>query len=70
VPVAKLVPAEAPRKGKSTFGCMKGTFEIRGDIMKPVSPPMDWDAIKREADWVFGKGPNPRPRKRRRKPTP
>lgn len=37
-PVAKLMPVE--KKRKSSFGCMKGTIEILGDIMEPVIP---WD---------------------------
>ncbi len=36
-PVAKLVPLEPlePKERPSLFGCMKGTFEITGDIIGP-----------------------------------
>ncbi len=36
-PVAKLVPATArPRKIKSAYGALKGSFEIVGDIVSPA----------------------------------
>lgn len=43
-PVAKLVPA-----GKRTddiFGCLKGQFEIVGDIESPLVPLEDWEALR------------------------
>lgn len=43
-PVAKLVPAEP---AQSTFGCMKGTGEILGDIVN--SDPTDWP--DNDEDW-------------------
>ncbi len=42
--VAKLVPAETG--SDDVFGCMKGQFKIAGDILAPVVPPEDWDALK------------------------
>jgi prevent-host-death family protein len=42
VPVAKVVPAEEPRK--DVFGCMAGTAEITGDIERPVVPTKAWRA--------------------------
>ena len=43
-PVAKLVPAdEAP---KDIFGCLADRIEILGDIVSPVIPPEDWEALK------------------------
>ncbi len=42
-PVAKLVPLE-PKERPPLFGCMKGTFEITGDIVSPID--VEWDATK------------------------
>ena len=43
-PVAKLVPiAEEP---DPIFGFMKGKGRIIGDVMAPVVPLEDWDALK------------------------
>ena len=39
-PVAKLVPFQREQK-PDIYGCMKGTFEIVGDIMSPL-PPEEW----------------------------
>ena len=43
-PVVKVVPAE-PEKD-DLFGFMKGKFEIVGDIVSPVTPLEDWEALK------------------------
>jgi len=40
VPVAKLVPADAPPR--DVFGCMADTAEIRGDVEAPVLPAKAW----------------------------
>lgn len=45
-PVVKVIPAEAAND--DIFGFMKGRMEIVGDIMSPVSPIEDWDALKEE----------------------
>ena len=43
-PVAKLVP---PDEDTDEFlGRLKGKFEVLGDIVSPVVPPEDWDALK------------------------
>ena len=39
-PVSKLVPYR--QQPKSLFGVMKGTLEIKGDIMAPID--VEWDA--------------------------
>ena len=44
VPVAKLVPADAPTA--DVFGCMAGTAEILGDIEGPVVPIRMWKAAR------------------------
>jgi len=41
-PVAKVVPVEE-KKPESIFGCMKGQFEIVGDIVSPITEPWEWD---------------------------
>jgi prevent-host-death family protein len=43
-PVVKVVRAE-PEKD-DLFGFMKGKFEIVGDIVSPVTPLEDWEALK------------------------
>lgn len=44
VPVAKLVPADAP--AADVFGCMAGTAEILGDIEGPAVPTRVWKAAR------------------------
>ena len=43
-PVVKLVPAKAT--DDSIFGYMVGKAKIVGDIIAPVTPIEDWDALK------------------------
>ena len=43
-PVAKLVPADEFRT--EVFDSLKGKIEILGDIVSPVVPAEDWDALK------------------------
>jgi hypothetical protein len=40
--VAKLVPVDT--RGDDIFGCLKGVFQIVGDIESPVVPPEEWEA--------------------------
>jgi hypothetical protein len=35
------IETKTPAKPRSTFGCMKGTGRILGDIMQPI-PEEDW----------------------------
>jgi prevent-host-death family protein len=42
-PVAQLVPLQE-KPAKSGFGCMKGTFEITGDIVGPID--VEWNAMR------------------------
>jgi prevent-host-death family protein len=44
VPVAKLVPADAPPT--SVFDALRGRLDILGDIVSPVVRPEDWDAAR------------------------
>jgi prevent-host-death family protein len=43
-PIAKLVPAEELRT--TAFDSLKGKIEILGDIVSPVVPWEDWEALK------------------------
>jgi prevent-host-death family protein len=43
-PVAKLVPVDEFRS--EVFDSLKGKIEILGDIVSPVVPPEDWEALK------------------------
>jgi antitoxin (DNA-binding transcriptional repressor) of toxin-antitoxin stability system len=43
-PVAKLVPPDVPPE--DIFGCLKGEIEIVGDILSPVVPAEDWEALR------------------------
>jgi prevent-host-death family protein len=44
-PVAKLVPV--PTKEKDPiFGFYKGKIKVTGDIVSPIVPIEDWDALK------------------------
>jgi len=43
-PVAKLVPADETRP--EVFDSLKGKIEILGDIVSPVAPLEDWEALK------------------------
>lgn len=51
-PVAKLVPADPPRK-KSIFGCMADQMEIVGDLEKPLWTDEQWKqfAADRSEQW-------------------
>lgn len=42
-PVAKLVTADG--EPEEIFGCLKGEIEIVGDLLAPLVPPEDWEAI-------------------------
>ena len=42
VPVAELVPIE--KEKRSSYGSMKGTIEIIGNIIDPID--VEWDALK------------------------
>lgn len=41
-PIAKLVPIE--EAAIDTFGCLRGTVAIEGDIVAPID--VEWDAMK------------------------
>jgi len=42
VPIAQIVPPPSDRRAKSTYGAMKGTIEILGDIVGPSSSIDEW----------------------------
>lgn len=41
-PLVKVVPIK-PQKADSIFGCMRGEFEIVGDVVSPITEPWEWD---------------------------
>jgi prevent-host-death family protein len=43
-PVAKLVPAETEKD--DWIGRLNGKFKVTGDIVSPVVPLEDWEALK------------------------
>jgi prevent-host-death family protein len=43
-PIAKLVPVDEFRS--EVFDSLKGKIEILGDIVSPLIPPEDWEALK------------------------
>lgn len=47
-PVAKIFPPPAQVARKDDWlGCMKGTAEIKGDLVAPVFDLSEWDAASR-----------------------
>ena len=42
--VAELVPPTPEERPKSWLGCMAGTAEILGDIVRPTGSLSDWNA--------------------------
>lgn len=43
-PIAKLVPADPPQEWVP--GRLAGRIEILGDIVSPLVPPEEWEALK------------------------
>jgi prevent-host-death family protein len=46
-PLAEIVPPPAARTSRGWLGAMRGTGRIRGDVVSPVVPASDWDALRR-----------------------
>jgi len=46
VPIAQVVPPPPEPKRKSTYGAMKGTGRILGDIVGPISSLDEWEAAR------------------------
>ncbi len=45
-PVAQVVPPPpAARSSRSSYGCMRGTIEIVGDIVEPLAAE-DWEVLR------------------------
>jgi antitoxin (DNA-binding transcriptional repressor) of toxin-antitoxin stability system len=45
-PVADIVPPAADAPKPEWMGSLKGTVEIRGDIVGPVADPSDWEVLR------------------------
>jgi len=45
-PIAEVVPPSPPKRPDNWLGCLRGTAEIRGDIVSPVLDPKDWEVLR------------------------
>lgn len=45
-PIADIVPPEPLAPGRNWLGGLRGTMEIRGDIVAPSSELARWDAVE------------------------
>jgi antitoxin (DNA-binding transcriptional repressor) of toxin-antitoxin stability system len=45
-PVAELMPPSVPERPKSWLGSMKGTIEIKGNIVAPAVDPEEWGVLR------------------------
>jgi len=45
-PVADVVPPAPTATRRAWLGGLKGTLEIRGDIVAPASSPSEWDVLR------------------------
>lgn len=46
-PVAEVVPPSPPAGRRSWFGARKGTGRILGDMVSPVVPASEWEAMRK-----------------------
>ncbi len=44
-PVAEVVPPSVPKRPERWLGSLKGTGQIRGDIVSPARDARDWEAL-------------------------
>lgn len=44
-PIARIIPP-VPSPASSWLGSMKGSVEIRGDVLAPVSEPSEWEVLR------------------------
>ena len=45
-PLADVVPAHPEPRAGSWLGVMKGTGRVSGDVVAPVAPEDDWQALR------------------------
>jgi prevent-host-death family protein len=45
-PVVDIVPSAPPQQTGKWLGCMRGTAEIVGDIVSPVTDPDEWEVLR------------------------
>lgn len=45
-PIAEILPPSPPKRADEWLGSLRGTAQIKGDIVSPVSGPEDWEASK------------------------
>jgi antitoxin (DNA-binding transcriptional repressor) of toxin-antitoxin stability system len=51
-PVAEVSPKRAAKSFDDVFGCMQGMITVAPgvDLLEPVTPPEDWDALRAPED--------------------
>ncbi len=45
-PVAEVVPPSMPPRPTRWLGALRGTGEIRGDILSPVADESEWEVLR------------------------
>lgn len=45
-PIADVVPAAATAARRAWLGGLKGTLDIRGDIVSPAASPAEWEMLR------------------------
>lgn len=45
-PVAEIVPPPPPERSSDWMGSMRGTIEIKGDIVAPAADEGDWEVLR------------------------
>ena len=44
-PVAQIIPPPAPETEAGWLGSLRGTAEIRGNLLEPAVSPEEWEAL-------------------------
>jgi prevent-host-death family protein len=47
VPIAEIVPASPAASGREWLGALRGTAQVKGNIVAPAGTATDWDALHR-----------------------
>jgi prevent-host-death family protein len=45
-PMAEIVPVPSAANDATWLGSLRGTVRVHGDIVSPVSPADDWEALR------------------------
>lgn len=46
-PIAEVIPPSTATLGRDWLGAMRGTARIKADIVAPVGPAGDWEALRK-----------------------